>query len=241
MINRKYSIWVLMLLLISSVFYLASINWNFVKFMLKDSPYFKDESKMIDPSKEIQHIKIGDYIADIPINYFWRNYVFNGSWWHVSAERLEGNLINIEVTWPDLKPWTPENDKLFKEPGSPRTISVSLSKMRNADWPFHYFKNFRKNLKLQQGVSEVPGLLHFIDSMGQDIYLEYDEPRRGMVQIICTPINDKIPSPSCTNYTSVFMENYVIKNTFSRKYISEWREIDLGLKKLFMSFIVNGN
>jgi hypothetical protein len=238
----KRKVWSLVVLvaLVAPIAFLVASNWVLVKYLLRDIPYFGDQFEMIDPSKEIQHIKIGDYVADIPSNYFWRNYVFNGAWWHTSPDRLEGNVFNIEVTWPGLKPWSPETNELFREPGSPQTLSVSFGKMKNEDWPFNYFKNYRQDLKLIIDSKEAPGLLHFKDmTVDQDIYLEYDEPKRGMIKIICSSRDSEIPSPSCTCRHSVFMDKYHIKYTFHRRYLSDWREIDTGLKDLFFSFIVS--
>lgn len=38
--------------------------------MLRDWPIFGSDFDRIDPAKEIMHVKIGNYIADIPSNYF---------------------------------------------------------------------------------------------------------------------------------------------------------------------------
>lgn len=239
MIKRKVTYWIVFFLLIVPIGYLLTNNWMFVKYLLRDWHYFQGEFKMIDPSKEIMRIKIGDYVANIPSNYFWRNYVFNGAWWNASSERIESDVVNLEVTWPDLKPWSPETNELFREPGTPRTISISIRKKRNEDWPFHFFKNFRQYLERAPNSSEAPGLLHFIDKNDeQDIYLEFDEPKLGMIKIICDLENSGIPSPSCTCPHSVFMDKYHIEYTFNRAFLSKWHEIDFGIKRMFTSFIV---
>jgi hypothetical protein len=238
--ENKVRYWFIVSIVIFSVGYLVTDNWKHVKYMLRDWSIVGNEFDRIDPSKEIMHVKIGDYVADIPSNYFWRNHVFNGVWWRASPERFESDVVNLEVTWPDLQPWTPDNDELFREPGSPHTISISFRKKKNEDWPFHYFKNKWKDLDYMPSSNVAPGLLHYVDRrlLNRDVFLEYDEPRLNMIQIICDSTDTGIPSPSCTCRHSVFLDKYHIKYTFHRKYLSDWNEINLRLKDMFSAFLV---
>ena len=87
--------------------------------------------------------------------------------------------------------------------------------------------------------NEAPGLFHYVERLrGRDVFLEYDEPRLNMIQIICDSTDAGIPFPSCTCRHSVFMDKYHIKYTFHRRYLSDWSEINLRLKEMFSSFIV---
>lgn len=236
--NRTWP-WVVIVVFLLPPAFLIGYNWSYVKYLLRDYPFFGDEFRMIDPSKEIMHIKIGEYVADIPSNYFWRNYVFRGVWWHAPSKLLEGDVVNLEVTWPELKPWSLETDKLFREPGTPETISVSLRKIRNEDWPFHYFKNVRERLKVMPESNAAPDLLHFVDMLSrQDVFLEFDDPRYGMFRLLCHLENDGVPSPMCECTDSVYRDKFIISYHFSRNYLSEWRRIDMRLKEMFDLFMV---
>ncbi|MCU7829240.1 MAG: hypothetical protein KZQ85_09255 [Candidatus Thiodiazotropha sp. (ex Myrtea sp. 'scaly one' KF741663)] len=239
--RRRIWPWILFAVLFIPLTILIWKNWTLVNYQLRDYPFFGREFEMIDPSKEIMHIKIGEYVADIPSNYFYRKYVMRGVWWRAPSELLGGDVINLEVTWPELMPWSTETDKVFREPGRAQIISVSIRKIRNEEWPFHYFKNYRQYLELMPDSNEAPSLLHFIDTSterSKDVFLEYDEPRYGMKKYVCSSRNGGVLYPSCKLRNSVYKENYVISYSFSRKHLSQWREIDLRLKQMFDSFLV---
>lgn len=237
--KRRIWPWILLSLILMPTTLLIWHNWTFVNYLLRDYPFFGREFEMIDPSKEIMHIKIGDYIADIPSNYFYRKYVFRGVWWRAPSELLEGDVINLEVAWPELTPWSIKTDKVFREPGRAQTISISFRKIRNEEWPFHYFKNYQQYLELMPGSNEAPGLLHFIDTSTEktkDVFLEDDEPRYGMKKYVCSSNDGGVLYPSCKLMNSVYKENYIISYSFSRKHLSQWREMDSRLKEMFDSF-----
>ncbi len=114
-------------------------------------------------------------------------------------------------------------------------------------------KNTFGRLQRQPDSPEVPGLLHYYDSLGKaDMYFSHDYPTDELISIHCS--DEKIfhyKSPSCKAETSYrpapdlvaakHIEGAIFHLEYSlpSQYISQWREIDRKLRSLFDQFIKN--
>jgi hypothetical protein len=172
---------------------------------------------------------------DIPVTYYHSGYLRNQRRWpRPSHAREEVDYITIDALLPDLEPYTETNAAEFETPGWGRKIKASMTHLPRGDWAY-YFKNFAYRLERLPDSPEVPGMLHYQDTLTKhEIFLSHDRPAPNLIFINCRDTTNR-PFPSCDVQT-LYRNRFYFKYTFGRSFLSQWREIDCKLKALFDHF-----
>lgn len=195
----------------------------------------------IEDAKNLEfRVSVGGVAFDVPVNYHHQDYELLRQWPRPPDGQLEGrertpvDYIRIYALLPDMAGYTESNAREFDTPGWGRKVGISMTHRQRIIWKY-YFENTAPRLRPDPESRQVPGMIHFIDTTGQDIYLSHDHPNKDIVRIICD-LDSAAPSPACQVDTKYGEKAFELTYNFSLQYLSRWREIDHSIKALLDRF-----
>jgi hypothetical protein len=186
------------------------------------------------------HVQLGGQDFLIPANYFNKPYS--------DRSRREQTAL-IHAHWPDMSGSTKETIARRKKyvghlnrisilvQGTPVTPDRASARLKI----YNSFLNFKH--REYKSPTERLGLRFHEDirqygkiGIPEDLYVDNTEHPSTM--ITCTGINDKkVPYPSCSQYFDY--KNLRFKIGYSRKFLSEWKEIQMSVESLIDQFAQN--
>ena len=213
---------------------------------------------LADAQKVSDGCRVNGVRFKFPISYAYRDYSKKIHGWPNVPKKLhdgviawrEVDFLNIQVLYPDLEPITKANYKEFEVLGVGRMITIHLTHFRPWDY---YFENTHPQKKKLSEDPKVPGMSHYY-WRSDDEYYSHDVNNPDLVMVSCPDQNVyKHPSPSCSVVSAYRpaadiielegMEGAIfrLEYSFSASYLTNWREIDAKVKKVFDQFIREAN
>lgn len=207
--------------------------------------------------KQLKLRSMVDGVAfEVPLSYSFGEYARNlYNWPKVSKDVREGktwetvDVVKIYALLPDLEPVNEQNLDAFMALGWGQTLRAFITHPRPFDY---FFKNSAHILQRMPDVPEMPGLLHYVSIDNLDeVFLTHEYATPELTRIRCSYTEPR-QSPYCEIDKHFRIEitrgdgasvstMYYLQYSFSRAYLSQWREIDHKLKALFDQFAQSAN
>jgi len=201
---------------------------------------FGDNKKelVMDSTEKKVRIDLNGYIADIPVGYFFLDTLYakeKNSSVKVYEERRKATSFLMSMEWPSMQ-------ALQKEQKGYETTEISMvvSKVRNENWPYTFFKNitYKKQLiVLNNQPLEAPGLVEVQYRLSRKLYLSSIAPNKDLVKISCSK-GTEYREPMCRRTNSVMIPGVSVSYSFSKRLLPRWQEVDQKVISKLISFQV---
>lgn len=196
------------------------------------------EREMKNLETEVVRIELAGHRFNIPMRYLYGEAIEKYHQWPTAKkERVKVDALSLSVLLPDLRPYYPEDDARWKVLGHGDRVEVTIMKPAGeGDW--YNFVRQRINNEIKQGVTtkkpDAHGLVHFLTPLGPR-YFPTDESNELTISCVGSHRPEPGMSYSCktkSNYhTGIVLEYY-----YGIDHLSQWREIEKGLKTIFDRF-----
>lgn len=208
------------------------MNWR--ERMAKSAP----EQQKRNLESEVIRIALEGRKYNVPMRYTYGQAIEkHGRWPTAKSERVKVGALTLSVLLPDLKPYFPEDDARWKVKGHGDRGEVTITNaIGKSDW-FQTNRNqyFSGQDRYSTQKGEHYGLILFAGhGYTSDTYIPVDESIELIMHC------DKEPKsvdffPSCHMKTR-YRDGIVLRYSYSKDYLPNWREIDMKVKALFDRF-----
>lgn len=193
-------------------------------------------SKTGDFESDVIRVELGGRWYDVPLRFTYGQAVEKyGRWPVVKPGRTNVRALTLSMLLPELKPYYLEDDVVWKARNVDRVEITITDSIGVPDWWSRLRDNYlsRENKFATRG-PDVYGLIHFEVKGMDDLLIPLGDGLELSISCSSEAESESF-SPSC-GVKSNYRPGIALEYYFPRRYLSSWREIDLGLKNVFDSF-----
>ncbi len=164
------------------------------------------------------------------------------AWHYKSQVNGHKDRVMLEVLYPDMEPYSVKNRGEFYGTGWSRRIKLTIVDADSPESVMRRFDNVYNNDYKDQPSGSYNDLTIYTrkeesdDGFGAELYVLNDRYNPDYYLVCDKSDGYKFPpNPSCES--SIFIEEgFIIKYTYSRNYMKDWKNINRGIKSLTRSF-----
>ena len=211
------------------------MNWR--ERMTKSAP----EQQKRNLESEVIRIELGGRRYDVPMRYSYGQAIEkHGQWLTAKPERVKVRALTLSMLLPGLKPYYPEDDARWKVNGHGDRLEVDITDSGGTQGWLHQLRDryLRGEEQFATRIPDAFGLNRFAVKGMEDAYFPIGDDLELTISCDQKPENldqKNFFSPSC-RVKSNYKTGIALEYTYASKYLSDWRQIDAGLKTLFDRF-----
>lgn len=193
------------------------------------------ENSLRNLESEVVRIELGGHQYNVPMRYLYGKAIEKYDRWPTAKPgRVNVKVLSISVISTDLTPYYPKDDARWNVLGHGERIEVNIATA--SDWFKEYrSKHFGGHYTFSKRQGTIHGLAKF-QGAGElsDFYFPVDDTVE--LYISCSKGERRANfSPSC-HVKSNYRPGIILRYTYSKDYLQNWKEIDFKLKQLFDQF-----